>query len=394
MKVQASRAEDGVENSVDSVEESMWGLRRRVYLCIHALALLGSCAAFFLNEIFSAATLFSRAVLIGVSLSHLTMMGGLWRGWFSLRVVEVSMMVVAVGTLLGVLFYALHVETASPNGGASIVIVYLWLPITYPFIFFVFKGYRALLAASLVLALVVAVSTPYGFRTLGEAGPLSGFAVLGELYVSNAIIIAVLFFFDVLQRRAQAAELEASEFRLLAHTDALTGALNRRGMGAVIASELHRTRRYGSPFSVVILDIDHFKGFNDAFGHDQGDVILTELSRVVSASLRESDHFGRWGGEEFLALLPETSLPNARKVAEAVRKLVEAHSFTHDHRVNISVGVAAYRLADTQERVVKRADLALYLAKRRGRNRVVDETELTGLEDEAEKRLTSNPEGA
>jgi len=156
------------------------------------------------------------------------------------------------------------------------------------------------------------------------------------------------------------------ETRSLALHDPLTGLANRRHMGIIMADNLARAKRSGTPFSVIMFDIDHFKRINDTSGHDAGDEILVELSRVAAAELRDIDLKVRFGGEEFLALLPETTEEEARVVAERIRVAVQL-----EVAITISLGVTSYREGDDQETLVKRADNALYQAKKQGRNQVV-----------------------
>jgi diguanylate cyclase (GGDEF)-like protein len=173
-----------------------------------------------------------------------------------------------------------------------------------------------------------------------------------------------------------ADRLQANEAALrgLATTDALTGVLNRRGFVARGRAEWGRCRRYGRPLTVLALDIDHFKAVNDTHGHDVGDAVLVHVSALCAGGMRTSDLFGRLGGEEFCAVLPETSLEAARALAERLRTGVERVPCPIAGMmipVTISIGVAVGEESDvTLEALMKRADQALYAAKRNGRNRV------------------------
>jgi diguanylate cyclase (GGDEF)-like protein len=165
------------------------------------------------------------------------------------------------------------------------------------------------------------------------------------------------------------------QLEALATTDPLTGALNRRAVSEVAEAELRRARRSGKPFAALLMDIDHFKRVNDTHGHQAGDRVLTRVAKACAAELREVDGFGRWGGEEFIALLPETGLDGALVAAERMRRAVESLAVTSDGGVPIpvtlSVGVAMGGVLDEQlEALLMRADTALYKAKHDGRNRV------------------------
>lgn len=156
----------------------------------------------------------------------------------------------------------------------------------------------------------------------------------------------------------------------LSETDVLTGLHNRKKIETEFFREFARSRRYKRPFSVMVLDIDHFKKINDDFGHVMGDKVIVQISRLAAASIRHADFIGRWGGEEFLLLCPETPLLEASVVAERVRQAVAAAGYDTGRSHSVSIGVAEMRDDDSEEGLLKRADAALYQAKNAGRNRV------------------------
>ncbi|MBE0486858.1 GGDEF domain-containing protein [Marinobacter sp.] len=153
-----------------------------------------------------------------------------------------------------------------------------------------------------------------------------------------------------------------------ARTDRLTGINNRGYAEECLTKEIERSQRYNNPLSVILFDIDHFKTFNDTYGHDVGDLVLQEVARVAASALRATDVIGRWGGEEFLIILSETDLESALVVAENVRKAVAAVQFEFSHSVTISAGASGFVGKDTAHSLVKSADEALYQAKAAGRN--------------------------
>lgn len=162
------------------------------------------------------------------------------------------------------------------------------------------------------------------------------------------------------------------ELDRLARLDPLTGVLNRRSFFEGAEREFNRACRYGTIFSVLLLDIDHFKRINDTYGHLTGDRALMTLTSAISNTLRNVDFLGRYGGEEFVILLPETEAPEALNVAERIRSLVAEISIPTQKdplRMTISVGVAVYESNDaTVDNILDRADRALYQAKAKGRN--------------------------
>jgi diguanylate cyclase (GGDEF)-like protein/PAS domain S-box-containing protein len=156
----------------------------------------------------------------------------------------------------------------------------------------------------------------------------------------------------------------------LAERDYLTKVYNRRMFENLLKHEMERAKRHGRPLSLIMFDIDHFKRINDTFGHQVGDQVLKRLVDVVRSNLRRTDILARWGGEEFMILLPETSTESACKLAERLRRTVENADFGKAGRITVSFGVAGMRREDTAESLVRRADRAVYEAKRKGRNRV------------------------
>ena len=165
---------------------------------------------------------------------------------------------------------------------------------------------------------------------------------------------------------------EAKEnLKLLATTDSLTKIANRYKTNLEIDIELLRTKRFGEPFSLIMIDIDYFKKINDTYGHDRGDIVLETLADIISEEIREVDTFGRWGGEEFMLLLPNQTSGPALLVAQKLRLLIETYVFDEIGSLTISIGVSQYEDLDNKENLLKRVDSALYIAKDEGRNRVV-----------------------
>lgn len=161
------------------------------------------------------------------------------------------------------------------------------------------------------------------------------------------------------------------EFKRMATTDGLTGIYNRMKLEPIMTAEVLRSRRYGRLMSILLIDIDHFKLVNDNYGHNIGDAVLRDVAAVLKENLRDADSLGRWGGEEFLVVAPETSTEGARKIAEKLRHAVASHKFIREIKVTISVGVASLMADEWEEDMVRRADEAMYVAKNSGRNRIV-----------------------
>ncbi len=162
------------------------------------------------------------------------------------------------------------------------------------------------------------------------------------------------------------------EIRALSQTDQLTGIANRRRLEEVIAASYARVRRYGGTFALAMADIDHFKSVNDEFGHDVGDTALRTFAHVLRGQVRETDLAARFGGEEFIVLMPETDVERALQCAERIRTQFEQETIPPIPRpLTASFGVTTLEPNDTVMSLFKRADNALYTAKDSGRNRVV-----------------------
>ena len=194
-----------------------------------------------------------------------------------------------------------------------------------------------------------------------------------EVYSGPIMVQGSQLLYSVIHDVTSRIRLE-NEMKTLATTDALTGVDNRHQFFSLGSRELSRALRYKKPLSLLMLDIDYFKSINDTYGHQAGDEVLRELARTASSLLRETDVFGRLGGEEFAVVLPETGLKLGMEVAERLRSgLAEARVEFEGRQISftVSIGATLARRSDRAiEDVIKRADEALYKAKRMGRNRV------------------------
>ncbi len=177
---------------------------------------------------------------------------------------------------------------------------------------------------------------------------------------------------DELKMKNRQLEELLDRVNYMAITDALTGLFNRRRFHAVLNSEYERARRYKTPFSLAMLDIDFFKKINDSCGHTVGDTVLKEVSLIIRENIREIDTASRFGGEEFMLILPNTEKTSALVVAERIRLAIERQSFSGvDRTVTVSIGICGMPDAnvDYEDKLIRCADFALYRAKQLGRNR-------------------------
>ena len=179
---------------------------------------------------------------------------------------------------------------------------------------------------------------------------------------------------DELLAKNRELQLALDRMEVMAVTDPLTGLYNRRKFESVVEAEFLRTRRYGSPLTCVMIDIDHFKGVNDEFGHRTGDHVLSEMSTIIRRNTREVDTAARWGGEEFIILLPETDEKAALFPITRILEQTAAEAFAGmpAGRVTLSIGLTTAPCAgvDSGEQLIDTADLAMYEAKKNGRNQM------------------------
>lgn len=182
------------------------------------------------------------------------------------------------------------------------------------------------------------------------------------------ILLILVYFFNKEKRLKNQLEKAYDELKHLAITDKLTNVYNRHKLDETLEIEKKRADRYDSNFGVMVLDIDHFKKINDLYGHHVGDSVLKEFASLLKTNSRDTDIVGRWGGEEFLIIVPETDKQSIEQFAQNIRKRVEFNSFEHIEHLTVSIGTSIYKKNESIESTVNRADNALYEAKNSGRN--------------------------
>jgi diguanylate cyclase (GGDEF)-like protein len=251
------------------------------------------------------------------------------------------------------------------EGGTGI----LWL-YAYPPLVFTILGLQAgtLVMASILSATICILSIP-GWLHLELV-----YSSSAKLRFIGSMLFVTFMSFTMEKSRASAAVAHARVSRALedlARTDELTGLLNRRGMSERIESELERSLRYEQEMSIVICDVDFFKKINDRYGHDIGDNVLVDLADRLKATVRSTDSVGRWGGEEFIILLPNTRIEKAYVLIERIRESIAQEKFMLGQStldVSISCGLASTKFSTEFSGLLKAADVSLYDAKEQGRN--------------------------
>lgn len=212
---------------------------------------------------------------------------------------------------------------------------------------------------------------------IGFVGQKSSGDRLGAFEIQEALEHA--------QKTIGELQLLLEQMKLQAAAESITGVLNRRQIEEGIRLEMARMERYNHPFSLVFIDIDHFKLINDSFGHAIGDQVLKEFCQIILSRKRTTDMLGRWGGDEFLLLLPNTGRASARLVSERIRVAIERHHFPGVGRSTASFGISSVRRNDITSDMIARAETALHAAKQQGRNRI--ETDLAMMEPDEEPEI-------
>ena len=190
-----------------------------------------------------------------------------------------------------------------------------------------------------------------------------------SLGVFTLILFLVLFFYLRLRDMKDKLHDSYIEIEKLAVTDKLTGLFNRHKLDEILEHEVHRASRQESSLGVIILDIDHFKNVNDTYGHNIGDVVLKDLSEILMKNSRVTDIVGRWGGEEFLVIVPLSDEDSLVYFANQLREKIQSHSFEQVGKVTVSLGATVYQNKELITQTISRADEALYLSKENGRNK-------------------------
>ena len=269
------------------------------------------------------------------------------------------------GMLLGAWLAAFYLLYPRPPAHHLALLVALTLPALYLPPFAEDAVTRAAWRAAGVLGLLTLLALPHVLTSAGGAGAFDGPVFLIIVLKGHGMLVALSAAFGAHLR----------EVRALAFRDPLTGLANRRRVGdvleTVLETALAETNRTDRPCAVLLLDLDHFKAVNDAYGHGTGDTVLREVARRLAAGLRPGDLLGRWGGEEFIVVLPVADAPAARALAERLRTDLEDAPVIGTLRLTLSAGTASSKPGDTPAALVARADGALYRAKHSGRNRTV-----------------------
>ena len=254
-------------------------------------------------------------------------------------------------------------------GNYNAITLLNWLPLCYAMAFFMLRTRQAFIAAAAILAFFGACAVLRGGATTPYA--TQDRSLMINTLISHSVLVVCLTGMLWLKHVVTMQGEQASRLNLLAATDPLTGLANRR-LTLQLVDQLARDGRLDAAPVVMLCDLDHFKQINDGWGHAMGDQVLVAVANALRASTRDADTVARWGGEEFLIVLPATRDLDAAELAERVRARVETLQVADRHQcpvpVTLSIGIAPLAAGETGSGWIKRADEALYRAKNDGRN--------------------------
>ena len=271
---------------------------------------------------------------------------------FHMRICEITSLVAfSIYHLFRIYYLPFQFEDGSMNVYA------LWSPIFLTYIFIVLERKWALYYAIMIFFITIVMGVPHFYNSI-----TADFLI--QYYISTVLYIFILFYF----KKIISNFIESEILKKYAYYDYLTDIGNRRLLDKWLENEIKRCHKTNHVFSIIYFDIDHFKKVNDKYGHDIGDNVLKEFSFLVKSCISSNDYFGRWGGEEFILILPNQSLTEATQFADNLRQIIEKHSFQYVGQVTSSFGISAFQQNDLSKNIIKRADEALYIAKNNGRN--------------------------
>ena len=317
---------------------------------------------------------FSRAAVNGVSLVLSCVVAFNLTALFSSRRWRRPLGAVAPYLYLALLLvgwvYALYFGQSSRLAQQLILTTLLLLPALYAQFFDRLPGPQALLQAGTALLSFALLGLPHALMTVAGPALFDGLGFLGLFTVANVLLLTFVSAPLWTEGELERVRRDAAWFQRLANHDFLTDLPNRRQLEQTLAVSTAQAARSGLPCAALVIDIDHFKRLNDRFGHPVGDRVLREISRRLRQELRAGSTLGRWGGEEFVVVAPQTELREAQQLGERLLYAVRADPVAGEHLVTISIGVTSYRSGDTPETLIARADRALYRAKQAGRDRL------------------------
>ncbi|MGC9525591.1 MAG: diguanylate cyclase domain-containing protein [Limnospira sp.] len=284
-----------------------------------------------------------------------------------------------LAAFLGVGTFALHMGAFLQNFlyGQKVMLLAAsssslqWFPLVYVLLFlFLEHRYARVISVIFYLSFFIPLCI-YSCRDWQTLSQCELFPLYLQIAAGHPFYILALSYIELVQRKLAQASVKLRSVETDAMSDYLTGIPNRRASTAVLHKAIENNTKRGTKTTVMLFDIDHFKRVNDTFGHDVGDEVLIAFTTLIKNHIRNDDTLGRWGGEEFILILPNAGSEKGRILSNRLCNVVAKHSFVTVGKVTTSIGISISQPDDTVETLVKRADVALYDAKQSGRNRAV-----------------------
>lgn len=268
-----------------------------------------------------------------------------------------------VATIIPAIFLLMFVLTSEAHSST------IALAAVFPGVVFFLLGHR--IGIVFLGLFFPALGLMFWWNIETNADQISNPIVVVNTILIIALITVQVFAYEFSRKQAFDKNVEVLDrLKVLSTTDSLTGLWNRRTTEQLLEDEIARSQRHHSKLTMAIIDIDHFKQVNDTYGHNGGDTVLKEIAAEFQRIIRSYDIIGRWGGEEFVVICPETGRDVATELFDRMRRHIEEHIFSNGVKLTISIGTAEYRDSDSPSSLAIRADKAMYQAKHSGRNRV------------------------
>ncbi len=330
-------------------------LKRRLFIALLVMGILALVLDATLRRALGSDWVNLSAVIVLI-LFFTAMLWLLWRRRERQELILLGIFLGSALFLLTIMFFNLvYLQVPSPAETflGAVSPWFIWFILLDMASFLTFRASTALRLSLLVSGLLILTLLGYIWRV----GPFHLMVVRDFMVLSLANVIVLLMAYPLAQAQEQNSE-----------SDFLTGLANRTRAYNLLASELERAQRYGTHFAVILFDIDYFKKINDTYGHPTGDAVLRQVASFIGQQVRRTDTLARWGGEEFLLLMPHTDLASAKLKAEYIRQKIKNHGFSKVVGLTASFGVTSFQPSDSTNTLLERADHALYTAKRNGRN--------------------------
>ncbi|WP_078553801.1 GGDEF domain-containing protein [Bacillus alkalicellulosilyticus] len=330
-------------------------LKRKLYLWLIPILLLALANNFFYWD---SITLRSKIVITFLLIFFTFGWIILYKKWKLILVERVVLFVICSIHLLN--SYGM-LQLMVTEGAFDSTETFIWAPLTYIFICVSLTGRAGALLALFIWALTLGINLLF----INDI-PSFKYALFSQYHLANLVYIIIMFS----ARHILTSYAEMDTLKKLAYIDQLTGIHNRGSIFASLEQMTEAAQKNHTPLSIIFFDIDYFKKINDRFGHQIGDSVLIDITNIVKDQLPKTTSFGRWGGEEFIILLPNTTVSESLSIAEKIRLAIEQHNFIEGYQVTSSFGLESFQTNDTVDSLLERVDQALYVAKESGRNQV------------------------